>query len=144
MNKNSFTLIELMFTVVILAILISVSLPNIRKTFNGLELNNTAGHLAAIMNYLKERAVIAQESVYLTIDNDKNEYWAQIGNETSRLKTYRFPEEIEIIKEPAEGRIIFYPDGHIDSVIVELINIDQQNITLTTQGVYGGVKIIAE
>ncbi|MBM3253641.1 MAG: hypothetical protein FJZ16_05275 [Candidatus Omnitrophica bacterium] len=133
------TFIEVLFVVIIIGILTIVSLPNFRKTFNNLQLKSFAQELQASMNYLHQRSVIEGKIIYLNIDDEKKEYFAKIKGNSERLRTYRIPNDIKIETEQKE--ILFYPDGSIDKVIIKLINLDNQNITLTTKGVFGGVKI---
>lgn len=136
------TFIEILVAVVIISILIAISLPNFRKTFNNLELNNISLELQTFMNYLRERSIVETKLAYLNIDNEKKEYWAQIEGESKRLRTYHIPKDIKV--ETEQKQIIFYPDGSIDKVTVRLSNINNQAVSLTTKGVFGGVKLQAE
>ncbi len=133
------TFIEVLFVIIIVGILIAVALPNSRKAFNSLQLNSTCGQLQSFMNYLREQAIIEGKVVYLNIDSDKKEYWAQIKDAQARLKTYPLPQEIEI--ETEQQQILFYPDGHIDNVTLKLTNRNKQSVVLTTKGMYGKVKL---
>jgi len=136
---HAVTFIELLFVIIIIGILAGLSIPKFRSTFNTLQLNNFSRELQTFMNYLQQRAIVEGKTVYLNIDNDNNEYWAQIKDGENRLKTYQVPGEIEI--EIEQKQIAFYPDGSIDKTTIELINPDNQYINLTTKGVFGGVKL---
>lgn len=136
---RGFTLLELLFVIIIIAILATISSVSFRKTFNSLQLNNSALELQSFINYLSQRAVVERKNIYLNIDDEKGEYWAMVKNEEKRIRTFTIPAGIKI--ETETKQIIFYPDGTIDSVIIKLINPKGQCISLTTEGVFGGVKI---
>lgn len=139
-GRRAFTFIELLFIVIIIGVLVAVSLPNLRKSFNSLELNNAAQQMEAVINYTRERAIIEQEPIYFAIDNVNKEYWIKKSGEENRFKTYPFPESIRIEKD-IEGEIVFYPDGRIDNVTITLTSADNKAVILTTKGIYGGVKV---
>lgn len=147
---NAFTFIELLFIVLIVGVLAAVSLPNLRKNFNSLQLSSFSGQFQAAMNYLHQRSIVDAKVIRLNIDNANKEYWAQYqeAEEQSselRLKTYHIPDEIKIGTADTMG-IIFYPDGSIypegesSNLTLELSGADNQRVILTSKGVYGGVK----
>jgi len=140
--QAAFTFIELLLVIAIIGILTAVSLPSLKKTFNNLELNNFSGELQALANYLRERSIVEGAVIYLKIDNENREVWAQIKEASGRLKTLQFPEGIRI--ESENNQVTFFPDGEIDKVRISVVSLDGQKITLTTIGVYGGFKILPQ
>jgi len=139
-DKNKgFTLIELLFVITIFSILIGISFPRFRSTFNTLQLNTVSGQLQSFMNYLSGRAVIEGKVVYLNIDSNENKYWATMEGATKKLKTYSIPAGISL--ETEQKKAAFYPNGTIDKLTIRVINTDKQEITLTTKGVFSGVKL---
>lgn len=145
---NAITFIELLLVIIIIGILIGVSIPSFRKTSNRLQLENSARQLQTVMNYLHQRSIIEQKIILLNIDNEKKEYWAQIKDTSTPLKTYPIPSDIfiEIIKksDTDNKQILFYPDGQIDKITIKLTNREKETISLTTEGVYGGVKMVSQ
>ena len=139
-GKRAFTFIELLFIVIIIAVLVAVSFPNLRKSFNNIELNSFSREFEAVINYLKQRSIVDITMIHLNIDNEKKEYYAVKAESSERFKTYRIPDGIRIEMEGNE-KIAFYPDGSIEKVTIRLINSDNQEVVLTTKGVYGGVKV---
>jgi len=136
------TLIELLFVIIIIGIIIGISLPRLKKSYNGIQLNGFSRELLDLMNYLRQRAIVKRTVISLNLDTDKEEYWAIEKGADNRIKTYQIPDGIKLAADKTE--IFFYPDGQIDKVTVEIINFDQQNITLTTKGIFGGAKIFKE
>lgn len=142
---KAFTFIELFIVIIIIGILIGISLPSFKKTFNNLQLNSFSQEIQAFMNYLHERSIVEGKIIYFNIDNEKKEYWAKIKDTKARLRTYFLPRgiDIEIIKkaDTDNKQIIFYPDGQIDKVSIKIAGPDKQGIILTTEGMFGKIKI---
>ena len=137
--RKGFTLIEILFVVIILSILIGFSIPQLRKTYENLELNNFARELSFFMNYLCEQSIVMEETIYLNIDNDNKKYWASVKSDKLKLKTATIPDDIKL--ETQQKQIAFYPDGSIDKVMIKVLNASSQYLSLTTKGVFGSVKI---
>lgn len=91
------------------------------------------------MNYLREHSIVTGEVIYLIIDQDNKLYSAQTKDGEIFFKVQRLPAEINI--ESEQEKIAFYPDGSIDKLSINLINPNNQSVSLTTKGVFGGVKL---
>jgi prepilin-type N-terminal cleavage/methylation domain-containing protein len=140
------TFIEILIVIIIIGILAGTSSPRLRKTFNYLQLNIFSRDLQNLMNYLQQRSIVEGKIISLNIDNTNKKYWAKIQDSETPLKTYTMPEGIKIEIEPKreidDTQVIYFsPDGQIDKVTVEISNLTNQNIILTTKGVFGGVKV---
>ena len=140
-GKRSVTFIELILVIGIIVILAGISIPLFRGTFSNLELDAFARELQGTMNFLRQRAIVEGRVILFNIDTDRQEYWAQIQDESARLKTYRIPAEIRLECENKE--IAFYPDGDIDKVDMKITHQNNRSFILTTKGVFGGVKILS-
>jgi len=140
-----FTFIELMIVIVIIAVFAAISAPLFKNTFSGLELEHSLRQLQTFIGFLHQRSVIEKKVIFLDVDNHKKQYWAEIQDAPTRLKTYSFPENLSLkvkkITNPQEESILFYPDGAIDAVTIEISAPDGKTLTITTEGVYGGAKI---
>lgn len=140
---TGYTFIEVFIVIIIIGILVGISLPNLKRSFNELQINSFTRQLQGFMNYLHERSIVEGKIIYLDIDKENKEYWAKIKEAEGRLKTYPIPQGIDIElnkKVDSENKeIIFYPDGTIDKVTVRISNRDKQ-IILTTEGSFGKVK----
>lgn len=141
-RRKSFTLIEFLLVIVITGILITVSLPNLRKSFDDFRLNDFSGELQLFMMYLKDRSIVEGKTVALNIDNENQRLWAQFKGETRSLRILNLPQGLFL--NSAQKQIFFYPDGQIDSVTLTVTNALGHKMILTTKGVFGGVKILAQ
>ncbi|MBU1091017.1 MAG: prepilin-type N-terminal cleavage/methylation domain-containing protein [Candidatus Omnitrophica bacterium] len=141
-KNRSFTFIEILFVVIILGILIGISFPQFKKNYHNLLLNSCSGQLQSFMNYLTQHSIVSGEVIYLNIDNAEKRYWAENKEGESILRAYRIPAEIEIESEAEQ--IAFYPNGELDKVKIRITNLNSQLITLTTKGVFSGVKLQIE
>jgi Tfp pilus assembly protein PilE len=141
-HRKALTFVELFIIIIIISILIGVSIPLYRPAFKQLNLNSFSQELLAYMNYLHQRSIIEGKIILLSLDNEKKQYVAKVKNAQIQLKSHAIPSDItiEVDKINAEDKqIFFYPDGQIDPVDV-IINLDNENITLTTKGLFGKVK----
>ncbi len=145
---KSVTFIELLIVITIIGILTSISVPRVKKTFDSLRLNSFSKEFMVFMGYLQGRSVVKQKIIFMNVDNLKHEYWAQEQDSPSRLRTVSIPSGINIKvakagieQDPNVNQIIFYPDGDIDKVNIGISGANNQNISLTTEGIFGKVKI---
>jgi type II secretory pathway pseudopilin PulG len=139
-SDRAVTFVELIFVIIIIGILIGAVIPQFRGAVDTFQLNSSSRQLQALMIYLQQRAIVESKIVYLNINNDKNQCWVQIKGQEAKIKVCRFPPDIKI--EPEQKQIAFYPDGGIDGVTIKLSNRDNQQISLTTKGVFNGVKLL--
>lgn len=124
-NKAAFTYIELIVVVLILGIFIGLSIPQFKKTFADLELDNFVKNIYLLCNYLQSNS-IAQAKIYsLNFSGELKEFksyflkengeWQILKQRFSRL--YRLPEKITLETTPAKkNNVLFYPDGSSDNL----------------------------
>ncbi len=139
MKVRGFTFVEIFCVIIIIGIAAAVSLPRINKYLYSLELNNAAGDLQAVINYLCQRAVVERKIIYLNIDEENKQYWADDSGGGNVLKKYHIPAGIKVVS--GQKQIIFYPDGAVEKIAIKLMNRDNQAVNLTSKGVFCGVKL---
>lgn len=138
--SRALTFIELILVVVIIGILTGIALPRLSRAFNHLRLNNFTSQLQGQVNYWHERAIVERKPLILKIDPANNGYWVQFSDSRDRLNSYQVPSGLNMRAD--QEQVIFSPDGSIGKISIKIINSDGQEICLTTQGVFGGVKTI--
>lgn len=152
-RSRGFTLIELLIVCVIILALISVSMPLFKKTFTGLELRETVSNISKFMTYAQQRAIIDGRIYKILFNFDEKNYQllvlANPGQETAYSKlsdrfgrVFKIPADIEI--EGTVSEMLFYPDGHTDTLELKLKNTDNKVLKITATGLLGNVTIAEE
>jgi len=141
-KKRGFTFIEILFVIIIIGILIGVSLPVFKKTSQKLELNSFSGQLQFLVSYLRERAIVERAVIVLNIDTENKKIWGEFQDAPGRLKDCVIPQAIKL--DPEKKQVLIYPDGKIDAFNLTITNDENQKVALTTEGVYGGSKVVPE
>ncbi|KPK97217.1 MAG: hypothetical protein AMJ95_10180 [Omnitrophica WOR_2 bacterium SM23_72] len=139
---KSFTLIEFLLVIIITAVLITVSLPHLRNSFDEFRLNNFSSELQLFMTYLKDRSIVEGKVVALTVDNENQKLWAKFKDDKRTLRSLSLAQGLFL--DSTQKQVFFYPDGQIDSVTLTLMNAQGKKIILTTKGVFGGIKILSQ
>lgn len=110
-SLTGFTLIEILLVVVIIAIVITVTTPQFRKTLTTIQLANTTQDIAQFMRYLRVKACTEKKMYQLKFDLAGARYFSQ--NESRAIPS---GVNIALTLNP----ISFYPDGSIDKASVFL------------------------
>lgn len=121
-GQRALTFVELALVAVIIATLAGVALPRLSGLFSSLQLDNFASRLQDEISYWHERAIVERKPLIL------------------KIASVEVPSGLNL--QAGEEEIVFYPDGRISKITVKITNSRQQEISLTTEGVFGGAKII--
>jgi Tfp pilus assembly protein FimT len=146
--RVGFSLIELLFVILIMAVVVGFSLPRFSRTFKHLQLQVFAYDVAKLLNYASKRAVARGEILRIHFDVEGRRYWlaqANGGEESERLAN-RFgrissvPEAITL--DPSAREVTFYPDGRADRLEMFILDNSQDGYQLVTNVWTGGVKLL--
>ena len=80
--RQAFTLIELLFVIVIIAITLGVSNPILRDTFDDIKLKTASQDIAGIIRYAQEQAIVKNTIISLNIDPQDKSYWLSQKNKS--------------------------------------------------------------
>jgi prepilin-type N-terminal cleavage/methylation domain-containing protein len=140
--KGGFTLLELILVVFLISIFTFSSLPQVKKSFRRSQLKAAANDLENFMyqnSYLAVREVCP---VIMDIDVSGNTLLRRLKEGNSGTKTLSIPSELRM--ETDKKRVIFYPDGRIDPVGITLFAGTIDKTTLTTKGMFSGIRIVTK
>ena len=145
-RMRSFTVIEILLVVVIMAVITVLAVPNFSRTYAGIELRKAADDLAYRMRYAQSYAITKNTRARLEFDPLFTQYWLtrptgslrpkaprgeeQSGDDTAqdaferltgRLgQSISLPREVRLSFEDGDPSLFFYPDGTIDKRRISL------------------------
>lgn len=139
-GEAGFTLLEIMITIMIIAVVITITMPRLRDPGKA-EMQAQAHRLQLTFRLLRSEAVLNGAAYRLNYDLDRERYWvtpdeggtdlvdfARNFGSLGRGTEVKDPVEIMDVDLPtlagkvAQGQIftVFYPDGTIDPTIIHL------------------------
>lgn len=148
-KNNAVTFIELFVVVILISILTSLTIPQLKKTLENFELEGFAKKIYILSHYLQESAITQGKIFCLNINKEQGELKAGYEEEGefktlsgSLAKVYRAPVGISILPDPVDKEdIFFYPDASITSMSINFTNQRKNTITLTIKGAGGEIKL---
>lgn len=82
--QSGFTLIELVVSMLILAILTAVGVPSLRIFYEYSEMQRVTADFAGTLRYAQQRAIQERVSTRVVIDVDKNTFWVPVEEKEKR------------------------------------------------------------
>ncbi len=157
MPKNNFrckgfTFIEILFVILIIGVMSTLAIPQLRKSFDSLELESFTKNIYYLAQYLQGSS-ISQGKVYrLDIDPDQGSFSAtcKTGAEFKAVegkfgKPYKAPVNVTISLENksaiSENNVYFYPDGSSSDADITFEGKGGNKLILIINGVSGGMQI---
>ncbi|MDN3447207.1 prepilin-type N-terminal cleavage/methylation domain-containing protein [Psychrobacter sp. APC 3281] len=114
--SSGFTLIELMVTIAVLAIIMSIAAPNISTQLANQRVKSTAATLANALKEAKAESIIRRQNITLSYDNDSNPKVITIsGSEVNPIANYSYNDESEIVSVPET--ITFEPSKRVTAIV---------------------------
>jgi prepilin-type N-terminal cleavage/methylation domain-containing protein len=118
-----FTMVELIFVMVLILVVAGFSTPLLKKTLSGLMVKNTALNISKIINYGQERAIVEQRYYRLRFNSSGRTYRLSAFEEhADRLinrdipgkfgRVFSLSQGLSVIRSADE--IIMYPNGMCD------------------------------
>ncbi len=136
-SQKGMLLLNLMVALGILALLITIALPNIRAYQPNLKLNATARNIATDLRYAQQLTVTEQEVHRVNFDLGSDSYEIEkIGAATTTVKTVELDSEVNFqqITGLTDYRVVFnYYGGVSESGQIILININAKTATINVK-----------
>jgi len=117
---SGFTLIELMVTIAVLAIIMSIAAPNISTQLANQRVKSTTATLVNALTEAKAESIIRRQNMTLSYDNDSNPKVITIsGSEADPIANYSYNDESKIVSAPKT--IIFEPSKRVTATVTYTI-----------------------
>ncbi|MEZ4845881.1 MAG: prepilin-type N-terminal cleavage/methylation domain-containing protein [Bdellovibrionota bacterium] len=113
-SRNAFTLIELIFVIILVALITTVAIPKVSSTL-GLNIKSSVLRVTGFLQAGYQQAILTHKKIRVTFNMDTGQYWAEnmapaesipLINETTNLdevlNTFRKREEEENSNDPEE------------------------------------------
>ena len=145
-RNRGFTLIELVFVVLILATMVGMAAPIFQKSYRRASWEAASGRLADLMAYARERAVMERAPYRVDFDGSDGSYWLSAGGPEgfSRMddrwgRTRRVPPDVVLTADvPA---VTFYPDGTASEGSIKLAAGEKDVCQLRVEPILGRVIV---
>lgn len=110
-TSSGFTLIELMVTIAVLAIIVSIAAPSISNQLANQRVKSTTATLVNALKEAKVESVIRRQKVELSYDNNGNNAGEiELEDESSTFATYRYDAKSTIKSVDDDDEIEFKPN----------------------------------
>ena len=113
-GRRGFTFLELIFVITLMAILAAVTLPQFRRSFDSLVLQNFVSDFTSLAMYAQAKAVSGSSETRVDFDLPQK----RILTEDHKVKA--IPDSVLVDLKEGTGKIVFYPDGTSDKADFEI------------------------
>ena len=140
MNRDGYTVIELVLVVFLLGLMLFLAVPKVRESLINDALTASVRRTVGVVRGLRADAVREQLDNVLQLDLKNNTFWTYSVDMTPekqaerRASAARFPEGVKIadIAQPGLGKktdgevtVTFYRQGHIQPTVIHLARDDR-------------------
>ena len=113
-SSSGFTLIELMVTIAVLAIIVSIAAPNISTQLANQRVKSTTATLANALKEAKVESILRRQDLTFTYNNNgTNAGIIHIGN----ISSYSYSAKSTISDSESKNPITFEPSKRVESII---------------------------
>lgn len=144
-NSNfGFTLLELIFVAAILIFIATLAIPQFRRSFNFLGLQNFVSDVASFARYAQAKAIMEGKVTRLAFDIDNKYLRIESTPDDKKWeaeKSKPIPDFISIDLQGIENGIKFYPDGTADKASINIGIPSGKSYTVSTESATGYVKV---
>lgn len=124
-GNRGFTFVELIFIVALIAIVAAVSIPQFKRSFDSLMLQNFISDFTAFAGYAQAKAVSGGSEVRINIDLPQKRLLTEdhiVSQDDSDQsleawaagKERLIPDSVSVDLKGGSGKVTFYPDGTSD------------------------------
>lgn len=140
MSSAGFTLIELMVTIAVLAIIASIAAPNISTQLANQRVKSTTTTIESALKEAKAESLIRRQSLTLTYDESSKPKVIEIKNLSSNvIASYNYDAKTSIKSTPSE--ITFEPSKRVDTAVTYTI-CDEKSVASPRQVVVNNIANI--
>ena len=161
---TGFTLIELTLVTVIILALVGLSIPLFKKTFLDLSAKDAAFNISKLVSYAQEKAVIDRKNYKVIFDFNRRQYQLSESAQSADGLVYRkgqgrfgkvfalpqglffYDPKTDITQKKDEEykkQVIFYPDGHCDELLLNIVDKRGNGYSITLKG-FGSLARVKE
>jgi Tfp pilus assembly protein FimT len=133
----------------LISVVAAMSLPQVKKAYESVQLKQAALNLSALMRYAQGRSASRQEDLRIEFDPDFSQYrLVKIENgekqniEGRMGRIFFIPQDISV--ECSETGISFYPSGAMDKIRIYLTSTNGRTYTISTKEIRGRVQVFEE
>jgi type II secretory pathway pseudopilin PulG len=152
-NSDAFTLLELVFVLVIVSATLALAAPSLRGWSRGSKLRDCADEFLALARYARAQAIVNGVVYRLNVDSNSGRYWvtAQQGEQYVELgtewgKPFAVPERCAISMSDEQGGAIeaveFWPSGRTQVARVRVSAAANDVIELACPSPAEGFRIV--
>lgn len=127
--QQGFTLVELMVTMSILAIIVSIAAPNISTQMANMRIKSTTATLENALQKAKIESVIRRQPVSVKYTASSGSNSITVADTNKKIITsYSYDEDSIISVESSEKVITFYPSKRVDAAITYVVCDDSEKV----------------
>lgn len=131
MTSSGFTLIELMVTIAVLAIIVSIAAPNISNQIANQRNKSTAATLENALKEAKAESMIRRQTLTFTYDNkgDDDAGTIVIAQGANTIASYSYSAKSKLSDSASKPTITFEPSKRVDALAYTICD-DNSNATV--------------